>query len=127
MDSIKRYVLRNINVSSIVKISSMNRLESNSKCCSEWKESSVPLVGFKHFFYYFVYVVVVAKWFFEITGEIENFAPLSNGWPFDQISRSKVSNGNGVCSASDGTNTGYTSLSNCSSFHLDFVFQLFSQ
>lgn len=79
------------------------------------------------FFSSFVHVVVVAKWFFEITGEIENFAPLSNGWLFDQISRSKVSNGNGVCSASDGTNTGYTSLSNCSSFHLDFVFQLFSQ
>lgn len=87
-----------------------------------------PLSVFNIFFFYsFVHVVVVAKWFFEITGEIENFAPLSNGWLFDQISRSKVSNGNGVCSASDGTNTGYTSLSNCSSFHLDFVFQLFSQ
>lgn len=120
-------MLRNVNVSSIVKISSMNRLESNSKCCSGCKGSSVPPVGFQHFFYSFVHVVVVAKWFFEITGEIENFAPLSNGWLFDQISRSKVSNGNGVCSASDGTNTGYTSLSNCSSFHLDFVFQLFSQ
>lgn len=29
----------------------MNRLESNSKCCSDCKGSSVPPVGFQHFFF----------------------------------------------------------------------------